>query len=296
VQSTHLAVEPSAVLSPATKELGFFARGLSFTCRGRKAGATTLNNYSSKFLARFLVAPERSLTMRGLTRKLTTIYPALILVACLPLVRAQSSTGKLVGMVSDQAGAVIPNVTVKVRNLLTSVTREASTSSDGAYEILELPTGRYEVSVEARGFNRYVRPQVTVSVNQESRVDIKLQPGDISETVSVNAEASQVQSTSSTLGKVMDEKLISGLPLNGRNFYDLGLLQTGVLPLQPGRTLTQNSYNVNGARDTNNNFLLDGVANLELEFNGPQIRPSIDAFRSPASDGVFQGLRRDRFG
>jgi hypothetical protein len=190
---------------------------------------------------------------------------------------AQSSTGKIVGTVTDPAGAVIPSVSVRVRNLLTSTARESRTSGDGAYEIPELPPGKYEVSAAAHGFKRYLRQQVTVSVNEESRVDMILQPGDLTETVVVNAEAGQAQSTTSTLGKVIGEKLIVGLPLNGRNFYDLGLLQTGVLPLQPGRTLTQNSYNVNGARDTNNNFLLDGVANQELEYNGPQIRPSVDA-------------------
>lgn len=204
---------------------------------------------------------------------------ALILIPCLSLTVsiAQSSTGKLFGTVSDQSGAVLAKVPVKARNLQTSFTREARSADDGSYEILELPIGKYEIAAEAPGFKKYVRQQVTVSVNHESRVDIVLKAGELSEVVIVNAEASQVQSTTSTLGKVLDEKLIVELPLNGRNFYDLGLLQTGVLPLQPGRTLTQNSYNVNGARDTNNNFLLDGVANQELEYNGPQIKPSIDA-------------------
>ena len=204
---------------------------------------------------------------------------ALILIICLSFdaAHAQSSTGSLVGTVRDEADAALPGVTLRVRNLDTSLVREAVSSGEGDYEILELPVGRYELTAEARGFKRHVRPEVFVRINEDSTVHILLQAGELSETVVVNAAAGQVQTTDATLGKLMDAKTIVNLPLNGRNFYDLGLLQTGVLPLQPGRTLTQNSYNINGARDTSNNFLLDGVANQELEYNGPQIRPSIDA-------------------
>ena len=154
--------------------------------------------------------------------------------------------------------------------------RQTSSSSFGAFEIPALPVGAYELSVSAPGFKRYTQT-VSVDVNQESRVEAQLRPGEPSETVTVVYEARQVQSTTSTLGKVVGSKLITDLPLNGRNFYDLGLLQTGVVPLQPGRTLTQNAYNVNGARDTSNNFLLDGVSNQELEYNALQIKPTIDA-------------------
>lgn len=213
--------------------------------------------------------------MYRLTRPPFAICSALLLIICLNFdaTLAQSSTGSLVGTVRDQKEAVLPGVTVRVRNLDTSFTREVVSSDVGAYEILELPVGRYELSAEVSGFKRYVQPEVSVSVNQVSRADMVLQTGGLSETVVVEAEASQVQSTNATMGKPMYGKSIVDLPLNGRNFFDQGLLQTGVLPLQPGRTLTQNSYNVNGARDTSNNFLLDGVSNQELEYNGPQIGP-----------------------
>jgi hypothetical protein len=216
------------------------------------------------------------------TRPPFAIRSALVLVVCLGFgaaARAQSSTGSLVGTVRDQANAALPGVTVRARSLETSVTREVVSSDEGTYEILELPAGKYELTAEARGFKRYVQPEVSVNVIQASLANITLQPGGPSETVVVEADASQVQLTNATVGKTMPGKSIVDLPLNGRNFYDLGLLQTGVLPLQPGRTLTQNSYNVNGARDTSNNFLLDGVANQELEYNGLQIKPSIDALQ-----------------
>jgi hypothetical protein len=188
----------------------------------------------------------------------------------------QSDTGKILGNARDTNGAIVSGATVMARSANGLTIRQTSSSSFGAFEIPALPVGAYELSVSAPGFKRYTQT-VSVDVNQESRVEAQLRPGEPSETVTVVYEARQVQSTTSTLGKVVGSKLITDLPLNGRNFYDLGLLQTGVVPLQPGRTLTQNAYNVNGARDTSNNFLLDGVSNQELEYNALQIKPTIDA-------------------
>jgi len=193
-----------------------------------------------------------------------------------PSVAGQSDTGKVVIMVTDANGALVSGATVKAKNLTGLITRDAASATPGVYEVPTLAVGRYEISVAAAGF-KTIRQTISVHVNEESRVDIRLEPGEPSATVTIPSEAGQVQLTSSTFGKVVGEKLVVNLPLNGRNFYDLGLLQTGVVPLQPGRTLTQDSYNVNGARDTNNNFLLDGVSNQQLEYNNLQIKPAIDA-------------------
>lgn len=199
-----------------------------------------------------------------------------VLILTCPLIAGQSDTGKVVVTISDANGALVSGATVTARNLTSLLTREAASSHPGEYEIPTLAVGRYEISVTATGF-KTVRQTISVHVNEESRVAFSLEPGEPSATVSVPSEAGQVQLTTSTLGKVVGEQLILNLPLNGRNFYDLGLLQTGVVPLQPGRTLTQDSYNVNGARDTNNNYLLDGVTNQQLEYNNLQIKPAVDA-------------------
>ena len=188
----------------------------------------------------------------------------------------QSDTGKVVVTITDVSGALVSNATVTVRSLTGLITREAASSHAGEYEIPTLAVGRYEISVVATGF-KTVRQTISVHVNEESRVAVLLEPGEPSATVTVSGEAGQIQLTTSTLGKVVGGELIVNLPLNGRIFYDLGLLQTGVVPLQPGRSLTQDSYNVNGARDTNNNYLLDGVTNQQLEYNNLQIKPAIDA-------------------
>ena len=194
---------------------------------------------------------------------------------CEPIA-GQSDTGKVVVTITDVHGALVPGAAVTARNLTGLMSRVAISSHSGEYEIPTLAVGRYEISVVAAGF-KTVRQTISVHVNEESRVALLLEPGEPSATVTVSSEAGQVQLTTSTLGKVVGGELIVNLPLNGRNFYDLGLLQTGVVPLQPGRSLTQDSYNVNGARDTNNNYLLDGVTNQQLEYNNLQVKPAIDS-------------------
>ena len=200
----------------------------------------------------------------------------LVFTGSLHCAMGQSDTGKVVLTIRDPNDLIILNATVTARILNGLTTREAVFLNSGEYEIPTLPVGKYELSIAAAGF-RTAKQTISVHVNQESRVDIELEPGEPSATVNIPYDAGQVQSTNSTLGKVVGPELILNLPLNGRSFYDLGLLQTGVVPLQPGRTLTQESYNVNGARDTNNNFLLDGVSNQQLEYNNLQIKPAIDA-------------------
>ena len=203
------------------------------------------------------------------------LFLAFFTVLCEPIA-GQSDAGKVVVTITDVNGALVPGATVTARNLTGLMTREAVSSHAGEYEVPTLAVGRYEISVVAAGF-KTVRQTISVHVNEEARVTLLLEPGEPSATVTVPNEAGQVQLTTSNLGKVVEGEMIVNLPLNGRNFYDLGLLQTGVVPLQPGRSLTQDSYNVNGARDTNNNYLLDGVTNQQLEYNNLQIKPAVDA-------------------
>jgi hypothetical protein len=199
-----------------------------------------------------------------LRHALVSVFSATLLILICESVAGQSDTGKVVVTITDANGALVSGATVKARNLTGLITREAASSTPGVYEVPTLAVGRYEIAIAADGF-KTVRQTISVHVNEESRVDVRLEPGEPSATVTIPSEAGQVQLTSSNLGKVVGEKLIVNLPLNGRSFYDLGLLQTGVVPLQPGRTLTQDSYNVNGARDTNKKYMLDGVTNQKLE-------------------------------
>src|SRR5262245_60874679 len=192
------------------------------------------------------------------------------------LARAQTSTGKIVGVVQDSSGGVLPGVSIVVKNLGTGTSRDAVTDDRGQFEIPGLPPGRYQVDAELAGFRKFSQGPITVQVNQETRVNAVLSVGAVAETITVAAEGLLVQTTSSVVGKVVDEKQILELPLSGRNFADLGLLTPGVTT-RGQSTSAGTSFYVHGQRNDANNFLLDGTSDNSLEGNTLQARPNVDA-------------------
>lgn len=188
---------------------------------------------------------------------------------------AQTSGGRILGIAQDTSGGILPGVTIVVRNIATGIARETVTNERGQYEVAALQPGQYQVEAELPGFRRYSRGPVTVQVNQGTRVDATLQVGVLSETITVAAEGIMVQTTTSSLGKVVEEKQILELPLSGRNFTSLGLLAPGVTTR--GQSTTDAAYVVHGQRQDSNNFQLDGVANVSLGGNTVQARPNVDA-------------------
>ena len=150
-------------------------------------------------------------------------------VICLALPsRAQVSTAELSGTVGDPSGAVVSRAKIEVVNVDTSFSREAVSDAAGAYVMTLLPPGNYNLSVEAQGFRRLLRSGITLEVNQRARIDLTLQVGQVNETVEVAATAPLLESQSSSIGSVIDERFVNELPLNGRNFVQLALLSPGV--------------------------------------------------------------------
>jgi hypothetical protein len=131
-----------------------------------------------------------------------------------------------------------------------------------------LPVGKYSLNVDAAQFARYVQQPIQVNVSRTLRVDVQLELASIQETIAVTGDAPLVDSSTNTLGKVVSGREVLDLPLNGRNFTQLGLLQTGVAPLTAGvttggGTLRQGqAYAVNGMRPESNLYLLDGAQNI----------------------------------
>jgi hypothetical protein len=198
-------------------------------------------------------------------------------VLLLPTVaQAQTSTGKIVGLVQDSSGGVLPGVSIIVKNLGTGTSRDTVTDDRGQFDVSGLAPGRYQVDAQLQGFRKFSQGPVTVQVNQETRVNQTLSVGDIQETLTVTAEGLLVQTTTSVVGKVVDEKQILDLPLSGRNFADLGLLTPGVTT-RGQSTSAGTSFYVHGQRDDANNFLLDGTSDNSLEGNTLQARPNVDA-------------------
>lgn len=201
-------------------------------------------------------------------------------------VASAQTTGSIVGKATDPSGAVLPGVTVLATNQATAFAREASTSTSGEYVISLLPVGRYTVSAQKAGFEPYKLADVVVNVNENARVDVSLSVGKVVQSVSVSASSvAAVETRSATLGQVIDEVKITELPLNGRNFLNLAVLQPGVVPaMSLGSNNTpefpggeKSDFQVNGLRLQSNNFLLDGADNNEPFLGTAMATPSPDA-------------------
>jgi Carboxypeptidase regulatory-like domain/TonB dependent receptor len=147
-----------------------------------------------------------------------------------PPLLAQSTFGSIVGAVTDSSGAAIADAQLTVTNLGTSEKRTQNTGSDGLYSFVNLFPGRYKIDVEKTGFKRFTRPEAVVEVNQSARIDVTLQVGDVTQTVEVSAETPLLQSETSSLGQVIDQREANELPLNGRNVFNLAELAPSVVP------------------------------------------------------------------
>ena len=201
------------------------------------------------------------------------------------------ATGSITGVVTDESGAVMPGVTIEVTNVGTNQVRTAVTGTDGYYSVPLLPPGQYQVRGTLAGFKVFVRDGVTVTVESTSRVDMRLEVGGLEETISVTADAPLVETSNATLGIVVDEKQVAELPLNGRNFTQLGTLLPGVVAppsvlggsegdaTPGGFGATTAGFSVNGMRNQSNNFLLDGASNNDTFNTGFVLRPPPDAIQ-----------------
>ena len=176
------------------------------------------------------------------------------------------------GVVKDATGAVVPNVTLKLIRLKTNTTTTLTTKADGSFEFSDLTPDEYELIAEAPGFKRAELDHIIVQVDQVSRMDLTLEAGNVTETVEVQAAAPLVETESNTLANVINQTSIESMPLNSRNFTELALLTPGAAPSAPGSQVT--GFNVAGARTQSNFFLLDGIANMDIQING-----SISTFR-----------------
>jgi hypothetical protein len=195
----------------------------------------------------------------------------------------QQVTGSIRGTVLDPSGASVSAATVTARQVETGLTRSVIADRQGAYELVELPIGHYQLEVHAKGFEKYLQQGISLDVNETATVSIRLKVGSDTQQVQVNANAELVQSTVSSLGQTVMEHEILDLPLDGRNFSQLGLLQPGVVPLTPGLLeaggpARQNqAYAVDGQRPESNNFLIDGADNVSSVDGGFVVKPPVDA-------------------
>jgi hypothetical protein len=196
---------------------------------------------------------------------------------------AQQITGNIRGTAVDPSGAIVRDAVVTATQVETALVRTATTDHDGNYALVELPVGHYRIEVEAKGFQKYVQEGISLNVNETASVPVRLAVGTEAQKVVVTADAQIIQGTVTSLGKTVLERELTDLPLNGRDFSQLGLLQPGVVPLTPGLkeaggSLRDNQgYAVNGQRPESNSFLIDGASNFNGVDAGFVLKPPVDA-------------------
>ena len=200
---------------------------------------------------------------------------ALFLVLVFPsAVFAQLPTGTILGTVKDSSGGVVPQANVTVTNTDTGLTRTVATADDGAFRMPALPVGHYSVKVEKEGFSTMSETGLTLEVTQELVVNPTLQVGTSTQAVTVTGEAPVVNTTNGSLGGLVNEQKMAELPLNGRNWVDLTLLQPGIeqhtntggnSPAAVAGTF----FSSNGGTIRSNNYMLDG-APMVVIYGGTQ--------------------------
>jgi len=193
---------------------------------------------------------------------------------------AQTHRGSIRGTLVDKS-APLANAPITITNIETNESRTASTGDQGEFTVSSLPPGRYRIEVEKTGYKKYSRV-ASLQVNQDLRIDITLEVGPITEELVINAEQTPLKKDTQALGTVIENRQITNLPLDGRNFLELSLLVPGAVPSAPGSASSVRgdlAFNVNGAREDSNSFLLDGAYNFDPKLNSVGVNPPVDAIR-----------------
>jgi hypothetical protein len=191
----------------------------------------------------------------------------------MPTAYADNLYAKIQGTVTDPSGAVLAGVKVTATNTGTNLSYEAESSGDGTYVLLNLPIGSYRVSATHTGFRTFTASGITLSLDQVYALNIRMELGQISEQVLVEAARVQVETGNTQLGTVITSDTIVDMPLLTRNFTQLQLLQPGVMASND----RFGTYSTNGSQTQQNSFLINGQDSNDLPLNTPLIIPSPDA-------------------
>ncbi|HKM65585.1 MAG TPA: TonB-dependent receptor [Candidatus Acidoferrum sp.] len=213
---------------------------------------------------------------------------ALLLWATIPI-HAQTTNGSIEGAVTDQSGGAISGASVTARNMDTGLTQTTTTTQAGIYSLQNIPPGRYSVTVEAPNLKKYTREGVTVSTGTAVSLDIPMQVGAVSESITVSADASQLQTTTSEIGATVESKLVANLPLqvsgtirNPVQFIELVPGFVGSVANDPGSN-SSDDFKVNGGQEGGTDILVDGVSislvSPNTQWNKGVSTDAVDEFR-----------------
>lgn len=195
------------------------------------------------------------------------------------VLRADNVYGRIRGAVTDPSGAAVAGAKVVATNTATGISKESTTTDDGSYDFLQLTVpAPYTVTVEQTGFKKFEADRIPLNVNQVYVLDIRLELGGFSETVTVEATSTQVETTSIELGTVVDSTTIVNMPLKFRAWTDLMQLEPGVVSESDARGGNgKGNFATNGSQPDQNSYLINGTDNNDLPLNNVQVNPSADA-------------------
>lgn len=241
--------------------------------------------------------------MGGVGLKLFQICLIFIMFAAVCVAQTRD-TAAVFGVVSDSQGAAVPDAAVTMTNTQTGIVRTLHTNDTGQYLLSSLPIGVYTISVEHTAFKRYERTGVLLQANDNVKVDVPLEIGDIKTTISIEASAQQVETRSSTLKETVDHARIVELPLNGRNAADLALLAPGVTAFASNngdvgsniRPRGTKEFSINGSRNNNVRFTLDGGENMDNLMNSNLAFPFPDAVQEFSVETANMGMDQGNSG
>jgi len=239
---------------------------------------------------------------RALTGSVLLLLASLFLLSSLTW--AQEVTASIVGTVVDPSGAAVSGATITAKDLDRGTILTTTTNDEGAFNISGVPVGRYEIKAVAKGFQTAINPAFRLTLNQTARLNFQLHLGQTTETVEVTAAAPLLQTDTSLLGNLLDSATVASLPLSTHNTNQLTLIAApGVItPNLFGFQAAQNTFGtgrpyVNGAREQENNFLLDGMDNNQPDNNDVGYVPAPEAVQefnlitgsAPADFGNYLG-------
>ena len=213
------------------------------------------------------------------SKALSRLFPLFLCLSAM----AQDPLSSIEGQIRDASGGAVSGATVTIQNLDNGYRQTQSSSGEGAYKISLVPVGRYSFRVEKSGFAKFRQEPVQLNVSQTVRLDVSLKLASQAESVTVEGDAPLVDTATNTLGTVVTTKEVLDLPLNGRNFTQLGLLQAGVAPLSVGLQASGGSlragqgFAVNGQRPESNVYRVDGASNVNRMDGGFALRIPVDA-------------------
>jgi len=244
--------------------------------------------------------PSHSTVLRRCAEARRTLLNVLLILAFASVsavVLYADVTASVSGTVTDSTGAVVPNVKIELRSIETGIVRTTQTNADGFYNFLQLPPGHYDIAVHQPGFSEFLQTGLVLDVNSSPIINIKLKLGEVAQKVEIVSNAVQIDTGTTQLGDVISSNTILAVPLETRSYTDLLALQPGVAPVSSGLAgsspgqftsagfafplvsgnLNAGNLSVNGQRESQNGFLLNGTTVQEFAFSGAAVIPNLDS-------------------